>query len=56
MPHAHSVARAAGGIYNTKMRAVAALLLLSAAILMGQDSPPPADWRDWIKQGTESLS
>ena len=37
------------------MRVVVALLVLGIAILMGQDSPPPPDWREWIKKGTESF-
>src|ERR1022692_4040859 len=40
---------------NRTMRAVAALLVLGVTTLMGQDSPQPPDWRDWIKQGTEAF-
>src|ERR1039457_3977960 len=40
---------------NRTMRAVDALLVLGVTTLMGQDSPQPPDWRDWIKQGTEAF-
>jgi tetratricopeptide (TPR) repeat protein len=40
---------------NRPMPAVAALPALGVTTLMGQNPPPPPDWRDWIKQGAEAF-
>ena len=42
-------------VENRTLRTVAALILLSIATLMGQNSPQPPNWRVWIEQGAEAF-